>query len=258
MLRSILLGAVLMGVCSPLMAAQTDWQEVLPDVRMRLVAMPYFGSGHEIAAAIEIDMPATHKTYWRIPGASGFAATLDASTSQHVLGVEQLWPLPTVEVFKGETDYVYRGHTFLPFSIAPAKGADVVLDVSAFLGICAELCMPVSANFSARLDDKEPESVQAFAQSLTGVPEPWPYGESPIRDVTAFEGGISLRIADDAGVEPDSLVASTEDGTALGAARGGDRILLPSAGGRPLHKGDRVVIAFRAGPGTYSVEAELL
>ena len=53
-IRPMLLRIALVSVllASPALAGQSEWQEVLPDVRMRLVAMPYFGQPHEIAAAI--------------------------------------------------------------------------------------------------------------------------------------------------------------------------------------------------------------
>lgn len=248
-----LLGMLLL--CTPAGAGQTDWQEVLPDVRMRLVAMPYFGAKHDIAAAIEIDMPTTHKTYWRIPGGSGFPSTLDASGSTNVDGVEQMWPLPTIEEFKGETDYVYRGHTYLPFSIRPEAGEDVVIDVSTFLGICAELCMPVQAHFSLRLDDANPDGMQSFGDALSRVPAPWPHEAAPIQSVRVVDGGISLRVMPGAEVDASSIVASTDAGNALGApVTTADGILLPSVTGDSVVAGDRLQLAFRSGPGFYSID----
>ena len=126
--------------------------------------------------------------YQRLP------APKDNDCFFHVVAHAQTWPLPAVEIFQGETDYVYRGHTFLPFDVTPEKGAEVDLEVGAFLGICHELCMPVSVSFSMPLDRIPPDSLDALARSLSTIPVPWPNGELPLRGVHAVDGGIALEV----------------------------------------------------------------
>lgn len=249
LLRTVLVSVLL---ASPALAGQSEWQEVLPDVRMRLVAMPYFGQPHEIAAAIEIDMPASHKTYWRIAGDSGFPAHVDASQSTGVAEFEQIWPLPAVETDRSGTDYVYRGRSFLPFSVAPTGDDAPELRISAFVGICATVCMPVDVDLTLRLDDQDPDSMAAFFAALARVPAPWPFESSPIESIRRTDAGITLRLATDSGVDASSLVAVGERGDDLfGVARMGlHGIDLPIVGTAqtPEHMVD---IAFASDSGFY-------
>ena len=239
-------------LASPALAGQSEWQEVLPDVRMRLVAMPYFGQAHDIAAAIEIDMPASHKTYWRIAGDSGFPAHVDASHSTGVAEFEQIWPLPTVETDRSGTDYVYRGRSFLPFSVAPSGDDAPELRISAFVGICATVCMPVDVDLTLRLDDQDPDSMAAFSAALARVPAPWPFESSPIESVRRTETGITLRLVPDSGVEAASFVAvGTKGADLFGVARMGlHGVDLPIVEAGETPEGS-VDIAFSSDSGVY-------
>jgi len=240
----------------PCLAGQTEWQDVLPDVRMRLVAMPYFGQGHEIAAAIEIDMPASHKTYWRIPGDGGFSAEIDLSNSQGIDDFYQIWPLPSVETNRSGTDYVYRGRSFLPFSVLPTAEMEPILEVKAFIGICATVCMPVDVAFELKLNDDDLDSFPQFSKALARIPVPWPFGGAPIESLHSTEQGITVRFNDT--VEPRSIVIADETGR-YGSARAGlDGIDLPLVSGVPPLSGDRVKIDFETDIGIYSVEQIVL
>ena len=50
---------------------------VAPDVRVRLIASEQLRADHTTLAAIEIDMPASTKTYWRVPGETGIPTELE-------------------------------------------------------------------------------------------------------------------------------------------------------------------------------------
>ncbi len=59
------------ALASPAHAAATAWQELAPDARVRLIASEQPVAGGKTFIAIELDMPETMKTYWRVPGETG-------------------------------------------------------------------------------------------------------------------------------------------------------------------------------------------
>lgn len=149
-------------------AAATDWQEVAPDTRMRLVSSDRVEAG-TILVGIEVDMPADYKTYWRIPGETGVPTSIEDLGSTGVSAPTILWPHPQVHQTEGYLDFVYLGPTVLPLQLQ-GVGGELALRVT--MGICSDICVPVQASFRLNIDPARPDAGQSLRlrQAMATVP----------------------------------------------------------------------------------------
>src|SRR5690606_25505787 len=120
---SFLAAAALALLAQPAFAGETAWQEVAPGVNLRLISTGQIKANGKMLLGLEIDMPLTTKTYWRVPGETGLPTELDFSTSPAVIDHQILWPYPTLSSQGGYLDYVYSGPTVVPNEVALAPGA---------------------------------------------------------------------------------------------------------------------------------------
>lgn len=242
---------------SPVFAAATDWQELAPEARARLISSDVLGADGTTLVAIEIDMPMATKTYWRIPGETGIPIMLDLDRSQGIAGHEILWPFPTREQTDGYLDYVYHGPTVLPVRLTVA-GADPLLELDVTLGICSDICVPVQARFSLPLGFAAADAGQGLRidQALAGVPLPAP-DDTVIGAVEAGPDGLIVPLTG-ADIDPASVIAAGADPAALFGApqKSPDNgiVILPLLGGteRPL-VGQDIEIIFMTSAGPYVV-----
>ena len=121
------------------------------------------GSTAIVAVRQEIE-PGWH-TYWRNPGDSGGATTLNWSLPSGVVAGDILWPVPQRQRLQDLMNYGYSGEVFLPVPIeipADARPGSVLpLVVRALFLVCsAEMCVPDELTLRLNL------SVQAGAAPL--------------------------------------------------------------------------------------------
>lgn len=254
-----LLLACLILPAIPAFAGETAWQEVAPGVQLRLIGSGIIKDGKSLLG-LEFDMPDTTKTYWRIPGETGLAPDLDFSAST---GIEQstiVWPHP--EILKTDyTDFVYVGDTVLPIEVA-ASGTAPIAAVSAFLGICSDICMPVEVSFSLPLLDEKPDRANALRikQALSEAPIPWTDGVEPLGEVRLDAGAnaLAVRVQSDA-IDLSSLVVTTPSGMPLLGApqksQQDDLVLLPILGKtkNSALEGQEVQLTFMTGMGAFEL-----
>ncbi len=114
-------------------------------------------------AGLEFQLRDGMKTYWRIPGESGIPLTADWSDSQNIGQVDFLWPMPKRAISNGYFDYVYDQDFILPFAIGFSSDPDsngAFLAGSLLMGICGEICVPVTYEIAQHLTfDKKDISV---------------------------------------------------------------------------------------------------
>lgn len=214
MIRALLLTAFVS--ISPALAAETEWQEVAPDVRVRLVAEGVRKPDGTTLLGLEVDMPAHYKTYWRVPGETGIATQIDWTGSEGIADAAILYPYPVREEVGGYLDYVYHGPTVLPVT-ARLDGRSVKAHAKVTMGICSDICVPVMADFAL---DFAPGKADAgngirIAQALSQVPLGWDKPDSfgpLIHDKTGK--GLVVPVLD-ASIDPASLIAATQDGEPL-------------------------------------------
>ncbi|HHY50247.1 MAG TPA: hypothetical protein GYA10_10925 [Alphaproteobacteria bacterium] len=168
------LAAAVMLAASPALAGATGWQDLGAGARARLIASDRLGSDGKTFIAIELDMPAGTKTYWRVPGETGIATELDLSNSTGVGGERIVWPYPTIDQQGGYTDFVYYGPVVIPVELDVGAERPRV-EASLLLGICSDICIPAMAAFALPLDFSQPDAGQELriAQALALAPTAW-------------------------------------------------------------------------------------
>lgn len=250
---------------TPAAAAETQWQEVAPGARVRLISSDVLKPDGTTMVALEIDMPQTTNTYWRVPGETGIPTEFDFAASNGVSGHEVLWPFPLIETKSGYVDFVYRGPTVLPVELKlDGKAADIKVGI--VMGVCSDICVPVTASFALPLNFTAPDRAQGLriAQALALTPMPWDDPRDPIAwvgyDSTA--GALAVRI-DDSKVDPQSVIADTgQAGQLFGAPQkspDGKLVLLPLLGGESSRgvEGMPVRLTFMTEMGPFSVERRI-
>lgn len=261
-MRRLLLSAlIVLSFVAPPRAGETAWQEVAPGVSLRLVSTGEVAADGRTLIGLEIDMPETTKTYWRIPGETGIPTELDISGSKGVRDHRVLWPYPTVETREGYVDYVYYGPVVLPVELT-VEGPSAHLELQALLGICSDICVPVTAAFSLSLDgERDPGNALRLRQALAQTPAEWTDAGSPLGKVRYDPDAKALSVElKGRQLGAADLIGAFADGTPLlGAAEpdpSGAYAILPvldnveprALAGRPLE------LVFRTDLGAFSIE----
>jgi DsbC/DsbD-like thiol-disulfide interchange protein len=251
---------------TPAFAAASAWVELVPEARARLVTADTREADGSVLAGIEIDMPASFKTYWKTPGETGLPTVLDFSASTGLAGHRVLWPYPVIDKSQGYLDYVYPGSTVLPVALM-LDGDAAMLDVTATLGICSDICAPASARFALPLSLAAPDPGQSIRlrQAAALAPLAWTSGPEPVGDIALAEDGKSLTLrVTDTGIDAASLIAATDDpadvfGTPQKSPEPGI-FLLPLLGSNGIKglEGKPVQITFLTAAGPFQVSRHVL
>lgn len=202
---------------TPAGAAATAWQELEPGTRVRLISSDVLGADGTTMVGLELDMPTSTKTYWRVPGESGVPAEFELTGSAGVLDHRVLWPYPQIETAGGYTDFVYYGPTVLPLELAVSSDSPL-LQVAVTLGVCSDICMPVAADFELPLNFAAPDRGQSLriSQAVARTPIAWPGSAQPFADPHFDRAGAALVVAlRDPDVDPLSLIADAGPGGPL-------------------------------------------
>jgi DsbC/DsbD-like thiol-disulfide interchange protein len=248
---------------APAYAGATAWQELGPGARVRLITSDRLGPDGTTLAAVELEMPQDMKTYWRVPGETGIPAELDFSRSTGVAAHRFIWPYPQIEKVGGYTDFVYYGPIVLPVELKIDGGA-AHIEASLLMGICSEICIPATAEFSLPLNFTEPDTGQEIriAQALAETPMGWsgsgePMGE-PLFDPAE---GLLWVPFDPATIAPDSIIAeAAASGYLFGAPQKSQQPglvslpLLPSGDGGAGLMGAGITLLFVTPDGPFEVE----
>jgi DsbC/DsbD-like thiol-disulfide interchange protein len=199
------------------MAAATPWQDVAPGARLRLITSDVLKADGTTLVGLELDMPDTYKTYWRLPGETGIPTELDIKGSAGVTGAEIGWPYPTPEMSAGFLDYVYHGPTVLPV-VLHISGDAPVLSASVLMGVCSEVCVPAKAQFNLPLTFGQADMAEGIrlAQAEALVPIAWTAPDAPFSALRydAAAHGVSFAV-NDPGIDPASIILSTSDPTVI-------------------------------------------
>lgn len=188
---SMLLSLLVLGVSGSAYAGETAWQEVMPEVSMRLISADSLQSDGVSWIGLEIDMPQSFKTYWRVPGESGIPPQLDFTGSEGIDGQAMAWPFPTRTETEAYLDHAYYGRTVLPIAV-DMTGETAKIALNAMLGICSDICVPVNAEFSLGVDTQKADRGNGLRidQARAMVPIPWD-GHEMIGDVSFdVESGV--------------------------------------------------------------------
>jgi DsbC/DsbD-like thiol-disulfide interchange protein len=235
-MRSLMILALLL-TSTPVLAGATPWQDVAPGAKLRLVSSDVRQPDGTTLVGIELDMPDSYKTYWRLPGETGIPTELDISGSAGVADPAIEWPYPTPETSNGFLDYVYHGAIVLPVTVRTTGDAPL-LEASVTMGVCSEVCVPVRASFSLPLDFRSADPAQSIRlkQAEALAPIAWNGATAPFSGIAYDSAAKALRLAGaDAAIDPASILVSTADPALIFDAPqkspDGRSILLPLRGG---------------------------
>lgn len=235
-MRLFLLLGLWLVAAPPAFAGATPWQDVASGARLRLISSDVRNPDGTTLVGLELDMPDSFKTYWRVPGESGIPTSFDTTGSRGLGPATIAWPYPTAELTQNLLDYVYHGPTVLPVTIA-ASGAAPLLKAAVVMGVCSEVCVPVRAKFELPLSFGAADVAQSIRlrEAVALAPIAWSGPASPFSGVAYDATARALELAiTDSTVEPASIIASTADPSVIFDApqksRDGQAILLPLRG----------------------------
>jgi DsbC/DsbD-like thiol-disulfide interchange protein len=172
---SVLLG---LGAAAPAVgeavqepAAASPWVQ-LHASRARLVASKTSATGGARLAGLEIVLDDGWKTYWRMPGDAGVPPQHEWKGSTNVAGIKVLYPAPMRMSEAGGQVIGYKHAALFPIEVTqqdPAKPATIKLALE--LGICKDICVPVTANFELALPPAgKTAQKDAIAAAIERVP----------------------------------------------------------------------------------------
>ena len=119
-------------------------------------------------SALRVQLEPGWKTYWRAPGQSGIPPRFDWDGSRNLSAVKFHWPTPNVFVENGLRTVGYKNQLILPMELSPKRrGGDIVLRAEVELGVCEDICIPVSLRISANLgtyQQRDPRISSAMSQ----------------------------------------------------------------------------------------------
>jgi len=124
-----------------------------PDSIARLEVLPGWrsDSGTQMAG-LKIILAPGWKTYWRAPGDAGIPPLLDWTGSQNITNVAVHWPTPEVFDLSGMRTAGYSEGVVLPIELSTvSSGEPFELRGRIEMGVCEEICVPVSFDFTATL-----------------------------------------------------------------------------------------------------------
>jgi len=155
-------------------------------------------------AGLSLALAPGWKTYWRSPGDAGIPPLFDWTGSGNLSAVQVLWPVPAVFSQNGIRSIGYHDRVVLPLVLHPSGPGDVTLTARVEIGVCQDVCVPVSFEVSAVVPaggDPAPAIVTALAD----------------RPMTGAEAGLTAATC---------AIAATDRGIAVTA-----RVDLPDTGG---------------------------
>ncbi len=198
---------------TPAAAAATDWIDVAPGARLRALSAGTEDGGKALIG-LEVALGPGLKTYWRVPGETGMPTDLAVLGAGGPAESQLLWPLPERDTSQGFVDFVYHGDLVLPVLVdAPASEP---LDLSVRMGICSDICVPVTARLKLPGDAK-PDAANdlRLRQALADTPIPYTENDPPLTDIALDPENGTLTL----GYDPDRIdpteVFPSFDGTQM-------------------------------------------
>lgn len=102
-------------------------------------------------AGLRIRLEPGWKTYWRSPGEGGIPPRFDWAGSANIRSVGVHWPVPSAFSQNGLTSIGYDGEVLVPLAVDVIERGEAVLGGTVEIGVCEEICVPVSFQISAAL-----------------------------------------------------------------------------------------------------------
>ncbi|KEA05522.1 cytochrome C biogenesis protein [Rhizobium rhizogenes] len=134
---------------SPAHAAMSDWADNQGG-RMRLVALAPDVQGH-IRAALQIEPAPGWITYWREPGESGIPPQVSPVPDSGVTLTKMGFPVPKPITVGTIQEIGYDAPVTFPLDFRVEGKQPATLQLTAFIGLCKDICIPFQAALSLPL-----------------------------------------------------------------------------------------------------------
>lgn len=122
-------------------------------------------------AGIRIDLDDGWKTYWRAPGEAGIPPYFDFTSSKNLGAFEVEWPAPAVFDQGGMTTVGYKDFVIFPVILTPIKEKRRIdLRGELQLGVCKDVCLPVSLELDAVIEKSGSDRDPALAAAMAARP----------------------------------------------------------------------------------------
>ncbi len=146
-------------------------------------------------AALEVTLAPGWKTYWRAPGDAGIPPQFDWRGSGNLKGVQISWPTPEVLDQDGLQVIGYSDKMVLPLMVRPNSAMrDVTLNGEIQMGVCKDVCIPVTVRVDQRLDRTQTKPDARIAAAMAD--RPYSAQEAKVGQVscqvTPIEDGLRL------------------------------------------------------------------
>ena len=165
--------------------------------------------GEPFTVALRMTMEDGWHSYWKNPGASGEATSINWSLPAGYKAAEIQWPYPHQIQFGSLVSYGYSDEVFLLTEITPpdtlTAGTTVTLDGTASWLICEEICLPARSDIALSLPvaKETPEPTQwAEALERARAKHPTPVAEWSV-GAGRSGGKYQLLLNASDGVQPD-------------------------------------------------------
>ncbi|MCY4305031.1 MAG: protein-disulfide reductase DsbD family protein [Aestuariivita sp.] len=113
-------------------------------------------SQHTHRIAIRLILAPGWKTYWRVPGEAGIPPKLSFANSDNLKGSKIIWPLPKPFEQNQIQSIGYDEELVLPVDLFPHTPQTAIhLTGKIEIGICKDICIPVSLDFFQKLNPKK-------------------------------------------------------------------------------------------------------
>ncbi|PZM09206.1 protein-disulfide reductase DsbD domain-containing protein [Rhizobium tubonense] len=196
---------------SPAFSATSDWA-LSEGGRMRVVALSPDAGGN-IRAALQIEPKPGWITYWREPGESGIPPQLTVADGGNVALQAIAYPVPKPLMIGSIEELGYDSAVTLPLDFKVTDGSkSAKLDLTAFIGMCRDICIPFQGNFSLPLPQagtagpEETAVLDAATASLPRAPSPDFSVENHALSADGKVLSLTLALPDPDGAAPEIYV----------------------------------------------------
>ncbi|MQB08568.1 cytochrome C biogenesis protein [Agrobacterium sp. ICMP 6402] len=165
--------AVLLGGADVARAEITDWARS-EGGQMRVASLAMDADG-VVRGVLQIEPKDGWITYWREPGEAGIPPKITLDPASGVTLTTMAYPVPKL-IENGEiTDIGYDQAVSLPFQLKAADpAASGKIDLTAFIGVCQNICIPFEATFSidrGNAGDDDHEERRLLEEARETLPE---------------------------------------------------------------------------------------
>ncbi|EKJ93726.1 MULTISPECIES: protein-disulfide reductase DsbD domain-containing protein [Hyphomicrobiales] len=165
--------AALLGGMQAARADITDWARS-EGGQMRVASLAVDTNG-VVRGVLQIEPKDGWITYWREPGEAGIPPQITPDPTSGAMLTAMAYPVPKLIENGDITDIGYDHAVSLPFQLKvtdPAAGGKI--DLTAFIGVCQNICIPFEAKFSidrGTAGDDDSEERRLLEEARETLPE---------------------------------------------------------------------------------------